>query len=74
MFEQGLADAAAWLRDYYAADSRAVQSALQSLSGLREADFTLTPPDISESLRLLREFQQRHAAGAREATAPEPVQ
>lgn len=74
VFEQDLADAAAWLRDYYATDSRAVQSALKTLSGLRDAEFTVTTPDISESLRLLREFQQRHAAGAREAPADEPAQ
>lgn len=74
IFEQSLADASAWLRRYYANDARAVQSALETLAGLREANFTVTPPDISESLRLLREFQQRNAAGARPRPADEPAQ
>lgn len=74
IFEQSLADAAAWLRRYYANDARAVQSAVETLSRLREANFTVTPPDISESLRLLREFQQRNGAGAPRLPADEPAQ
>jgi uroporphyrin-III C-methyltransferase len=73
VFEQSLVDAAAWLREYYDAESRAVQSALETLSGLRAADFTVRLPEISESLRLLREFRQR-TAGAPERPANEPAQ
>lgn len=74
IFEQSLADAAEWLRDYYAADSQAVASALETLSELSAAEFTVTAPDISESLRLLREFKQRNAAGEPAAPATEPAQ
>lgn len=74
IFEQSLADAAAWLREYYASDSRAVQSTLETLSDLRDADFTVTPPDISDSLRLLRDFRQRNAPGEAAAPADGPAQ
>lgn len=74
IFEQSLADAAAWLRDYYDTDSQAVRSAVETLSGLRAAEFTVTPPDISGSLRLLREFRQRNAAGTPAAPTNEPAQ
>lgn len=74
IFEQSLADAADWLREYYATGSQPVRSALETLSELREAEFTVTPPDIAESLRLLREFKQRNAAGAPAAPANEPAQ
>lgn len=74
VFEQSLNDAAEWLRDYYDAESQAVQSALETLSDLRAADLTVTPPDISESLRLLREFQQRNRAGAFDRPSEEPAQ
>ena len=74
IFEQSLEDAVAWLRAYYATDTRAVQSALETLSGLRGADWTVTPPDISNSLRLLRDFRQRNAAGEPVAPADELAQ
>jgi uroporphyrin-3 C-methyltransferase len=70
IFEQSLADASSWLNEYYAADSRAVQSALETLAGLRGGGFAVAMPDISESLELLREFRTRRAA---EQAVPVPA-
>ena len=76
IFEQSLEDAAAWLREYYASDSRAVQSALETIAALREDSFSVTPPDISESLRLLRQFDGTATSTppATDAPADEPAQ
>jgi uroporphyrin-3 C-methyltransferase len=74
IFEQSLADAADWLREYYAADSRAVRTALEDLEEMRQADYSVTPPDISASLRLLRQYQERRTADAPDAPADEPAQ
>lgn len=57
LFEQSLDDAAEWLSRYYDADSTAVQSALETISEVRRSAFPGDLPDISGSLRLLREFQ-----------------
>lgn len=73
IFEQSLANAADWLKQYYASDDRAVQSALDTISRLSEGNFSVSPPDISESLRLLRQFNER-AASEPSGTADEPAQ
>lgn len=57
VFEQSLDDAAAWLRDYYDADSRPVANALAAISDLRNRSADVTWPDISQSLRLLRQYR-----------------
>jgi len=57
VFEQSLDDAAAWLRQYFDADSQQVSSALTTISEIRGGLFNIAPPDISESLRLLRQFK-----------------
>ena len=56
VFEQSLDDAAAWLRQYFDADSQQVSSALATIGEIRGGLFDIAPPDISESLRLLRQF------------------
>ena len=56
VFEQSLDDSAAWLRQYFDTDSAQVSSALQTIREIRDGLFTVKPPDISESLRLLRQF------------------
>lgn len=56
IFQQSLDDAAAWLTEYYDAGSNPVQSALQTITDIRGSVFSVTAPDISESLRLLRQF------------------
>ena len=57
VFEQSLDDASAWLQQYFDADSAQVDSALQTIAEIRDTMFTSGAPDISASLRLLREFR-----------------
>lgn len=55
IFEQSLDDASDWLTRYYDAESAPVQSALETIGEIRNGLFSVAPPDISESLRLLRQ-------------------
>ena len=56
VFEQSLDDAAEWLELYFDTQSAQVRGAKATLAEIREDLFVVTPPDISESLRLLRQF------------------
>jgi uroporphyrin-3 C-methyltransferase len=56
IYEESLADAAAWIEAYFDTDSAQVAAAMQSISELRDGMFELETPDISESLRLLRRY------------------
>jgi len=68
VFEQSLEDAEGWLRRYFDRDGAAVQSTLATLADIRDQYTIGDPPDISESLRLLRQY--RTMAGAREPVDP----
>lgn len=57
VFQQSLDDASAWLALYYDAQSAQVASALQTIAEIRDSMFAVTTPDISESLRLLRQYE-----------------
>ncbi len=57
IFEQSLDDADAWIAEYFDTDSAQVGSARETIAELRSALFSSTAPDISESLRLLRQFK-----------------
>lgn len=57
VFQQSLDDAAAWLEQYFDTDSPQVEGALQTIAEIRDNLFTVTPPDISSSLQLLRQFK-----------------
>jgi uroporphyrin-3 C-methyltransferase len=57
VFEQSLDDAADWLDLYFDADSAQVRGAEATLAEIRDGLFAVTPPDISASLRLLRQFK-----------------
>lgn len=59
-FEQSLDDASTWLKDHFVADSAPVVSALATIEDIRSTTLDVEYPDISESLRLLR--QQRTLA------------
>jgi len=89
LFQQSLDDASAWLREYYDTESAPVRSALQTIGEIRDSSFTRAMPDISESLRLLRQYMafvgtadaetapidvQPEPAGEATATDPEPQQ
>ena len=71
IFQQSLDDAAAWLSEYYDTQSTPVQSALQTIADIRDNVFSVAIPDISESLRLLRQFNA--LADAVAAPVVEPV-
>jgi uroporphyrin-3 C-methyltransferase len=57
VFQQSLDDASAWLDQYYDTQSEQVTSALHTITEIREAMFVIATPDISESLRLLRQYE-----------------
>lgn len=57
IFEQALDDTSALLEMYFDSNSEQVASALLTISEIRAAVFTISAPDISESLRLLRQFR-----------------
>ncbi len=56
VFEQSLDDAAGWLDLYFDAESTQVRGAKATLAEIRSGLFAVASPDISESLRLLRQF------------------
>lgn len=57
IFEQTLDDTSALLTEYFDAESAAVTGALETIAEIRGHVFTTATPDISESLRLLRQFR-----------------
>ena len=57
VFDQSLDDADAWLVQYFDTDSAPVASARQTIAEISEDVFAVTAPDISESLRLIRQFR-----------------
>ena len=57
IFEQSLDDADALLVEFFELGSAQVVSAQQTLTEIRESMIVVAPPDISESLRLIRQFR-----------------
>ncbi len=57
VFERSIDDAGAWLDAYFDGGSQQVESAHETLREIRASSVTATLPDISESLRLLRQYQ-----------------
>jgi len=57
IFEQSLDDTSALLTAYFDTQSAQVQSTLLTISEIRAGVFTVATPDISESLRLLRQYR-----------------
>ena len=56
IFEQSLDDASTWLQTYFDVETAPVASAVETLGEIRGHMFTVAAPDISQSLRLLRQF------------------
>lgn len=56
IFRQSLNDADSWLDEYYDPGSTAVQSARETIAEIRDSVISVAMPDISRSLRLLRQF------------------
>jgi len=69
VFERSLSDAAEWLREYYDTDSRAVAGVLETIAELADSAVDVTPPDISGSLRLLRQHRTLKDAASPERSA-----
>ena len=57
VFQQSLDDAAAWIEAYFDAGSTQVTSALQTIEEIRGGMVATPKPDISGSLRSLRQFR-----------------
>jgi uroporphyrin-3 C-methyltransferase len=55
IFEQSLSEASDWLTRYYDTESAVVLNTLETITEIRNGLFPISPPDISESLRLLRQ-------------------
>jgi uroporphyrin-3 C-methyltransferase len=74
IFRQSLDDADAWIAEYYDGDSTAVQSARETIAEIRGSQFDVATPDISRSLRLLRQFNAMNEAvsGSEAGAAPLP--
>lgn len=70
-FQQSLDDADAWLGEYYDADSTQVQSARQTIAETRDGLFDIATPDISDSLRLLRQYNALSDTPVEPAVPPE---
>ena len=62
VFQQSLIDADAWLAEYYDQGNTGVQSARETLTEIRDTALAVALPDISQSLRLLRQFNALNAA------------
>jgi uroporphyrin-3 C-methyltransferase len=56
IFRQSLNDADSWLDEYYDPGSIGVQNARETIVEIRDSVFSVAIPDISQSLRLLRQF------------------
>ena len=56
VYEASLGDAARWLETYFDANSSQVRAALETISELQGGMFATETPDISGSLRLLRQY------------------
>jgi uroporphyrin-3 C-methyltransferase len=57
VFEHSIDDARAWLNSYFDTATEPVNSTLETLAEIREGYSSSAPPDISGSLRLLRQYQ-----------------
>ncbi len=56
VFEESLSDASGWLELYFDANSSQVGATVDSINELHGGMFAAETPDISESLRLLRQY------------------
>jgi len=64
VFERSIDDADAWLDAYFDGGSLQVESARTTLREIRTSSVSATLPDISESLRLLRQYQSLSESGS----------
>ena len=62
-FEQSLDDADAWLATYFNTESAPVAGARETIAEIRVDYSSTTAPDISGSLRLLRQYRTLAESG-----------
>jgi uroporphyrin-III C-methyltransferase len=74
VFRQSLDDADAWLSEYYDPGSNGVQSTRATIAEIRGSVFSVAMPDISLSLRLLRQFNRLTQASDTDAGSVEQEQ
>ena len=72
--ERFMDDADAWLAEFYADDSAGVRSARTTIAEVRDSVLQVAMPDISGSLRLLRQFNALSDAAADAEPAAESGQ
>lgn len=73
VFSQSLDDAAEWLHKYYDTGNPGVTSALTTIAEIRDNTFSVAVPDISQSLRLLRQFNALTELAADQPLTDDPV-
>jgi uroporphyrin-3 C-methyltransferase len=69
LMQQTLGEADAWLVRYFDTDAAAVGSLRESIATLKKTDVQPPLPDITQSRRLLHEYQAQLAARAADARA-----
>jgi uncharacterized protein HemX len=70
VFRQSLDDADDWLAEYYDPSSTGVLNARETIAEIRDSVLSAAMPDISRSLRLLRQFNARTDASQVDETGP----
>lgn len=70
-FQHSLDDTDKWLGDYYDTDSEKVKNARQTIADVRDSLFEIDLPDISGSLRALRQFGSLTSNPAKSTTRHE---
>lgn len=63
LFRQDINEATSWLTNYFETESPAVQSSERALKGMLNIELKPAVPDVSGSLRLLREVMRQQADG-----------
>jgi len=70
IFRQSLDDADSWLDEYYDPSSKGVQDARKTIAEMRDSVLSVAMPDISGSLRLLRQFSALDESTPADDTEP----
>ena len=66
VFQQSLDDASAWLEEFYDPESSRVTGALATIAEIRDGLFDVDAPDISQSLRQLRQYSRLSGSDSQE--------
>lgn len=72
VFQQHLTDTKSWVQRYFASESAAVTTVISTLEEMESQDLKPPLPDISGSLRALREWTSTHGANSSAAVTLQP--